>query len=332
MEVILILYRTHVMERKYAIIFLLIVCFSCLKAQLTLQQCINRALENNRQIKSQSLVKQEKEIAYRQARQNLLPDLNAGANQGFSFGRSIDASNTYQTANAAQTAFNLSSNLTIFDGLRMKYSIDARKAEMHVSQADLEKIKSDITLVVNTAFLEVLMNKELLQVAKEQVEITRQNIERQKILVESKKIAEGELYELLAQESKENLRCVEAGNSLKISLLNLAQIIELDDFQNFDIIVPADLGADLILLSVEAIYENALKNRPEIKSAEYRLQSSRKNVLIARSDYYPTLSLGANIGTGYYNLNNVQNFPFREQLSNNHIPFLLNLFLSSSSS
>ena len=313
------------MERKYVIIFLLFVCFSNLNAQhtLTLQQCIDSALENNRQIKSQSLIKQEREIAYRQARQNLLPGLNAGASQNFSFGRSIDASNTYQSDNSIQTSFNVSSNLTIFDGLKMKYSIDARKAEMHASQADLEKIKDDITLAVNAAFLEVLMNKELLQIAQEQLEITQQNVERQKILLKSKKITEGDLYELLAQESKENLRCIEADNNLKISLLNLAQIIELSpqnpphgDF-DFDIIAPDDLSNNLVLLSIETVYENALKNRPEIKSAEYRLQSSKKNVLIARSDYYPTLSLEANFGTSYFNLENMQNQPFEKQLSKN---------------
>ena len=318
------------MERKYVIIFLLFVCFSNLKAQqtLTLQQCVDRALENNRQIKSQSLVKQEREIAYRQARQNLLPDLNAGAGQNFSFGRSIDASNTYQSANSTQTSFNLSSNLTIFDGLKMKHNIDARKAEMRVSEADLEKMKDDITLAVNMAFLEVLMNKELLQIAQEQLGITQQNIERQKLLVKSKKIVEGELYELLAQEARENFRYIEADNNLQISLLNLAQIIELNDFQNFDVVVPNDLSDDLILFSIETVYANALKNRPEMKSAEFRLQSSKKNVSIARSDYFPTLSFGANVGTGYYNLNNMQNFPFEEQLSNNrstNVGFSLNI-------
>ena len=307
------------MERKYVIIFLLSVCFSSLKAQqtLTLQQCIDRALENNKQIKSQTLAQREREIAYRQAKQNLLPTLNAGAGQNLSFGRSIDATNTYQSANSNQVSFNISSNLTLFDGLKMKYSIDARRAEMRVSQADLEKMKDDITLAVNMAFLEVLMNKELLQIAREQLDITQQNIERQRILVASKRIVEGELYELLAQESKENLNYVEANNNLQISLLNLAQIIELDDFQHFDITAPDDLNNDLTLLSIETVYENALKSRPEIKSAEFRLQSSKKNVLIARSDYFPTLSLGANVGTGYYNLQDAQNLPFDEQLSNN---------------
>jgi len=317
--------------KKYFTLFLLLIFFSEIPAQqtLTLQQCIDSALENNKKIKSQSLAKQEREIAYRQARQNLLPNLNAGANQSFNFGRALDADNIYQTANSTQTSFNLSSNLTIFDGLKMKHSIDARRAEMYASEADLGKMKDDIILSVNMAFLEVLMNKELLQIAKEQLEITQQNIERQKILVESRKIVEGELYELKAQASKEKLKYIEAENNLKISLLNLAQIIELSPLTSsvlskrsnkwdFDVTAPDDLwNNDLTLLSVEMVYEKALKNRPEIKSAEYKLQSTKKNMLIARSGYYPILSLGANAGTNYFNLNNVQNNSFEKQLLNN---------------
>ncbi len=114
------------------------------QTKFTLQQCIDTALYHNRNIKQQALNRQSREIAYEQARLDLLPNLNASAGQSFTLGRSLTADNTYQSLNSSRSSFNLSSSITLFDGMKMKYNIDARRAEMQASEADLEKMKSDI--------------------------------------------------------------------------------------------------------------------------------------------------------------------------------------------
>ena len=305
--------------KKYIVIALFFVpLFAAAQQPLTIQQCVDTALANNRNVKQQALTKQTREIAYEQARHNLLPNLNASANQNWNFGRSLGVNNVYQSTNSAQTTFGISSSLTLFDGLKMKYNIDARKADMYASEADLDKIKQDITVSVSSVFLQILLNKELLQIANEQLGLTKTKIEQRKSLVESGKMAEGEMYELLAQESKEDLTRPQAENTLKLSLLDLAQILELDHFENLDIMIPENLlESELQLLSAESVYESALMHRPEIKGAEFRLKSSESNVLVSKSDYYPFLSLGAQMGTGYYNLSNVTNNAFGKQLSDN---------------
>ncbi len=295
----------------------------------TLEQCIDVALANNLDIKQQELNRKSKEIAYNQARQNLLPDLNASAGQSFNYGRSLNNDNIYQSANSSQTTFDLSAGITLFDGLRLKNSIDLRRAEMYASEADLEKVKSDIIMSVTTAFLQVLMNKELLQIAREQLSLTRVKIEQQKILIRNGKLAEGELYQLQAQEAKEEFKSIEAENSLMLSLLDLAQILELEDFENMDVIIPGELNPnDIMLLPAELVYENAILNRPEIKGAEQRLIGSEKNISIARSGYSPTLTLGGSFGSGYRNIEGLDTHSFGEQLSDNMragVGFTLNI-------
>ena len=286
--------------------------------QYTLQECIEIALENNRSIKQQALNKQQKEIAYSQARSDLLPNLNASVGQSFNFGRSIGLDNTYQNTNSSQSNYNISSDITLFDGLRMKYNIDARKAEMNISEADLEKIQDDIVMSVSTAFMQVLMNKELLQIANDQIGLTKTNIVRINELVNSGKMAKGEMYQLEAQQAKEEFNQIQADNNLKLSLLDLAQIMELEDFQNFDVVVPDNITINKdVLLSPDNIYESALIARPEIRSAQYRVESSEKEVMIARSGYFPSLSFGASMGTGYYNLSGRENIAFGTQFKNN---------------
>ena len=284
----------------------------------TLQQCVDTALANNRNVKQQALTKKTREIAYIQARQNLLPNLNASAGQSWNFGRSLNANNTYQTANSAQTSFGIGSSLILFDGLKMKHNIDIRKADMYASEQDLEKIKQDITTSVAAGFLQILLNKELLQIATDQLALSKTKIEQRRGLVSAGKMAEGEMYDLLAQESKEELSKLQAQNTLNLSFLDLAQFLELDHFETLDIVAPENLSeSDLHLLSAEEVFASAITHRPEIKGAEYRLKSSESNVLATKSDFYPSLNLGAQVGTGYYNLNSLPNASFGSQLSNN---------------
>jgi len=318
------------MKKIFLIIGALLAAFVANAQQpWTLQQCVDTALANNRNIKQKALVRKTNEISYQQARFNLLPDLNASVNQNFNFGRTLDSNNDYQAANSSTTSFGIGSQITLFDGLRMKYNIDARMADLKASDAELEKIQKDIVMSVSSSFLQVLLNKELLQIADEQLKVTETKIEQKKLLVAAGKLAEGEMYELYAQQSKEEVDRTQADNTLKLSLLDLAQILELTDFEKLDIVVPENLMTnELQLLNPESVYQSALTNRPEVKSAEYKLDGSKTNVDIARSYLYPSLGFGAQVGTGYYNLKGIPNASFKQQINeqfNTVLGFNLNI-------
>jgi len=287
--------------------------------QYTLEECINIALQNNRNIKQQELSKAQRQIAYSQARNDLLPSVNASAGQNFVFGRSIGLDNTYQNTNSSQSSFGVGADITLFDGLRMKHNIDAKRADLSAAEADLEKFKDEIEMSVATAFLQVLLQKELLQIASEQIQLTDSNMNRRKELIKSGKMAHGEIYELEAQRAREEQNRVQAESNLKLALLDLAQIMELEDFSDFNVSVPSveSILSEGVLLSTSDIFQTALLTRPEIKAAEYRLQSSEKEVLMAKSQLYPSLSFGANFGTGYYNMSGRSNDPFHTQIRNN---------------
>lgn len=309
------------MKAKYLIIASLLLAAAQLPAQRiwTLEQCIDTALSNNRNIKQQQLSYKSKEISYSQAKANILPNLNASAGQSFNFGRSLGADNTYISSNSATSSFGISSDLTLFDGLKMKYNIDAKKAELLAAGTDWQKVEKDIILNVSTVFLQVLQNKELLKNAESQLELTRNNLIQRKELIKMGKLAEGEIYELQAQEAKEELQRVQAENNLQISKLDLSQVMDLEDFQDLDVMVPTNLMEnELALLSAEEVYKSALFTRPELKAAQYRLQSSEKNIAIAKADYLPSLGFGAQVGTGYYNMSRLPaNESFNDQISNN---------------
>ena len=309
------------MKTKIITAIILFFCVLQISAQnrWTLPECIDTALANNRNIKKQKLNYKSGEISYNQAKANRLPNLNASLGQNFNFGRSLAADNTYQNSNSQNTSFSLSSGVTLFNGFRMKNTIEARQAELLAAGAVVQKIEKDIILNVSGVFLQVLQNKEMLRNAENQLNITRENIARRKELIEAGKLAEGEIFEIQAQEAKEELARVQAENQLKLSLLDLSQVLELDHFEDIDVAVPENLlENELALLSADGVYSSALDNRPEIKSAQHRLESSLKSVEIANAGKLPSLSMGAQWGTGYYNMSNLpNNASFGKQFSNN---------------
>lgn len=304
---------------KAIIIAAMLAACVCAGAQtLSLQQCIDTALAHNNQLKQQTYQLRTQEVTYRQARQNLLPNLNASASQSWVFGRSIGADNVYKSTNSSQTSLGLSASLLLFDGLKMKYSIDEAKAAMLASEADVSALKADITMNISAMYLQILLNKELLETARQQLADTQLKVEQNRALVEAERLAAGELYAIEAQAAKEELAVTQAQNNLQLALLDMAQALELDSIGGFDVVVPTDLellaGA---LLTNDAVYNMALQHRPEIKAAEYNLAASEHALKSARADYYPTLSAGASLSTGYYDMEGYQNNTFGRQLGDN---------------
>ena len=304
---------------KAIIIAAMLAACVCAGAQtLSLQQCIDTALAHNNQLKQQIYQLRTQEVTYRQARQNLLPNLNASASQSWVFGRSIGADNVYKSTNSSQTSLGLSASLLLFDGLKMKYSIDEAKAVMLASEADVSALKADITMNISAMYLQILLNKELLETARQQLADTQLKVEQNRALVEAERLAAGELYAIEAQAAKEELAVTQAQNNLQLALLDMAQALELDSIGGFDVVVPTDLellaGA---LLTNDAVYNMALQHRPEIKAAEYNLAASEHALKSARADYYPTLSAGASLSTGYYDMEGYQNNTFGRQLGDN---------------
>ena len=287
--------------------------------QYTLEQCIDVALQNNLQVRTQENNLQTQRLQYNQARQNLLPSVSGYASQSWSWGRSTGVDNISISQNMANTGLGLNANLVLFDGLAMKYNIDKAKSQVNMSEAELQKIRLDIKLNITAMYLQVLLNKELEQVAQQQLDDTRSKVERAQALVDANRLAQGELYTLEAQAAKEENSLIQAQNTTKLSLLDLAQAMELTFSDDFDINSQplTSLNPELSTLNNNEVYQKALNNRPEIKAAMYQIESQQIALKSTKSAYSPTLSLGAGLSTGYYHLYGADNASFGKQLGDN---------------
>ena len=286
----------------------------------SLQKCVDYALANNIVIKQYEINTNYQQNELQQSKNNRLPDVNASGSQSFSFGRSQQLDGTYQARNTASTDLRIGTSAIIYSGGRLKNNIVNQDFLLKKSFEDLKKAKDDVSLNIASSYLEILYAKELIKVSEAQVAQTKEQIELTSKLVEAGKVAQGALLEIQSQLASEELTLVNQQNSLQLALLNLAQLLELDSYADFDVVTPQlpELNAQLSIAGATSVYGKAVENRSEIKSAEYQLRSSETQLKIARSAFYPTLSASAGIGDNYYNVMDFKEDGFGTQLKNNN--------------
>ncbi|HDZ40784.1 MAG TPA: TolC family protein [Bacteroidetes bacterium] len=296
------------MGMKKAAILLIILFGGVLNLQgqekyWSLEECINHAIENNIMIKQQELQTQVQENTLQQSKLGLLPSLNGTATNNWSFGRALDET-TYQFTeeqNVRSNQFFASAGLTLFSGLQNYNTILRNRYNVDASFQDLQNIKDDISLNVALAYLQILLNQELVTVTENQLETTREQIGKTEKMVEAGSLPRGNLLEIQAQAAREELQLINMENQLDLSYLNIVQLLELDSVDGFDIIVPEIQisEAGMITENVRDIYNTAKETRPEVLSAELRLKSSEYDLKIAKGGRSPRLNLNTSFSTGY---------------------------------
>ncbi|WKK66366.1 TolC family protein [Lutimonas zeaxanthinifaciens] len=266
----------------------------------TLRDCVNYALENNITVKQSENNIALAEVDKRGAIGNFIPNLNMSSSAAWNSGLTTDVTTgvlinqTTQTTNGG-----ISSGVAIYRGLRNQNEL--RRAELSIlaSQYQLDKIKDDVSLFVINAYLEALFSKEAVNVAIPQVEISKEQLARTKQLVEAGTLPRGDLLDVEATLANDEQNLIVTQNRVQLALIALAQLLQLEDYENFDIANEEIETLPLINLadySVDKIYAKALETRNEIKVAKTNIEIAEKDIKLAKGALQPTLS-------GFFNWN-----------------------------
>lgn len=266
-----------------------------------LKSCIDYAIKHNIQLKQSAINAQINKNNYDQTKANVLPTLNLAAVHTYNFGKTIDRyTNTFANSQVLSQNFYVSSNVVLFGGFTSYNNIKANQYNYLSSAESVKQLQNDISLNVVNFYLNVIFTDELSTIAKNQLTITKEQLDRTKKLVEAGSLAKSVQYDIEAQLANEEVNVITADNNYQLAVLSLKQIMNLDSLNSFSISKPnIDVENQPILTEgVQSIYEMALKNQPNIKSSEYSLLSSEKSLASARGRRSPTLSMNGTLGTG----------------------------------
>ena len=304
------------------ILTLFISCTLSAQNRWTLRECMEYAIEHNIEIKQQSLNVENSEMELNTSRNSRLPNLNAGASQSLNFGRSPSmATGIYEQNTSAGTSFSISSSVPIYNGGRISNEIYGNELNLKAAVEGLNRAKENLSLNVTASYLDVLFKKEILKVCNEQCALTSKQAERTAIMAEEGKVPRSQVYDIKAQLAREETNRTIAQNDHDQSLLNLAQLLNIIEIAHFDILEPATIESFRIayIENPDLVYEAALEQKPLIKEAAYRLQSSEMSVRMVQSNFLPTVSFGVSYSNGFNHLfgSDVNNISLSSQLSNN---------------
>ena len=295
----------------------------------TLRECCDYAVSHNITIKQRENQRRQQELQLSTARNSRLPDLNGSAGQNFSFGRGLTAENTYTNTNTSSTSFSLGSSVPLFTGFQIPNQIKLNELNLEAATQDLEKARNDIRMQVAQAYVQILYNMEMAEVAQRQIGIDSMQVARLQALLATGKASEVELSQQKATLANSRLTATQADNNLQLALLSLTQLLELESPEGFNIVAPsaeaagASMGVSLAADAREAIpapdviYAEAFGLRPEILSEQLRVKASERSIDIAKAGNYPTLSLSGGLGSNYYQTSGFTADNFGKQLKNN---------------
>ena len=294
--------------------------------QWGLRECCDYAVEHNISIKQQQNQCRQQEIQLSNAKNSRLPDLSASVGQNFSFGRGLTMDNTYTNTNTSSTSLQLGASMPLFTGFEIPNQIQLSKLNLEAATADLEKAKNDIRMQVAQAYVQILYDMEIADVARRQVEIDSAQVARLEAFVSNGKAAEAELSQQKATLANSRLTATQADNNYRLAILTLTQLLELPSPEGFSVVRPS--SGELLstvnsqLATPDQIYAEALGVKPEILSQQLKLKAAGHSIKIAQAGHYPTLSLSGGLGTNYYKTSGFDAESFGKQLSNNFSQYI----------
>lgn len=290
---------------------------------LSLQECVQTAIENNLDVKQSDLSMERAGITMRQSKANLLPNINGEINHTLNQGRSIDLStNSYVNQQQTSGSYALSGNVTLFNGLRLLNTLKSSQYAYEASKMELQTSKDQLMLNVILSYLQILSSTDLLQQAQKQYDVTQKQVERLEVMNREGAIKPSDLSDMKGLLADNKVNIISSQNNLDAARLALSQLMNVQYNRELQV---ERLRADQVemnyITTPDSIFSIALQQLAIIKAAELRTKSSEKAVHAARGNLFPSVGLGAGFYTPYSSTardTGDRKIEYYDQLSNNY--------------
>ncbi len=277
---------------------------------LTLEEATKIALVRNLNVVQAENNASSSESSVLAAYGRYLPNLSASGSwtrtqmEGpiYTQGVAIPGSNAKQTTGSYSAG--LSAGLTLFDGFDREANLNRAQSMSDATEHTLVRTKQSIVFQVESSYLNVLRQEQLVKVSEENLKRDRRQLER---IVESNRVGALSLADVYRQQSQvasDELNLINAQNSFDKANADLVALIGLnvaDEYRFADATISTTLDSTE-LIAVRTKYRDlgvlthtALTARPDLLGAKENLDASESSVTIARSNYFPSLSAAAGL-------------------------------------
>ena len=294
------------MFKKLIFIGLMLAVANALTAQevWTLEKCVTYAQENNRNVKQSQVSVKSAKLQNKQDRFALYPQVNAGSNLGFNFGRSVNPA-TYQFENLSTTynSWSLTGSVLLYNGGRLQNQIKQSATDLEAAKIDVENTASQIGLQVAQAYLQILLNEEQLKNTRRSLQTTQEQLVRTDKQIKAGALPANARFDIEATAARNEQNIVTAENNVELSYLNLKNLLELPADRDIKIETPSVIvpSEDPNAYIFKGIYAQALAAQPQIRAGELRIKSAEIGVKIAEAQLQPSLSASGSLSSNFSN-------------------------------
>lgn len=267
----------------------------------TLEEVMEIALGNNSGLKRGELDLRRQKIDHQQARLNSLPAVSASVGHGISQGRSVDPiTNQFTEQTFASGSQGLSADMMLFNGFRVLHDVRMKGQAREAGKLEFEGQVGVFKLDVIEAYIQVLTATDMLLQAENQLTVTQEQLRRAETMHQEGAFAPGDYYDIRGQLKNEENYVATNRQNLHAARLRLARLMQIDEAQLGSL---APLNSRLSDYAVaeqgNALFEAAQKELPQFRALDYRIGESRQQIGVARSAFYPSLSLSAGLNSRF---------------------------------
>lgn len=304
------------MKKRLVVLPLLLCALTAsAQSQWSLEDCISYAMQNNITLQKSRLGQQSAIEDVKSSRAALLPSVSASTNQSVGYRPWQDAGVTTVTNGQVDSkvdktyyngAYGLNGQWTVWNGNRNYNTLKLSRLTAQQAELEAEQTANSIQERIAQLYVQILYLDEAVKVALSSRETSRKNEERGKEMVAVGKMSRADLAQLTAQRATDEYNVVSAESQLASYKLQLKQLLELTGDQPFDVLIPSTTDEQALadIPALNAVYEEALVRRPEIRSSQLNIESSKLNISIARSTWWPSLGLTGGLSTSTNSLSN----------------------------
>jgi len=273
--------------------------------KLTFEEAVVIGLERNVNLNQQKNQLEANQAQKLNAMGNYMPNLNiTGALQRQEGQQANTTNGNLENLTTDYVGAQFNSNLTIFNGLRNYNSLAQSNNQLMAQSYLIKRSTQDVVSNVATQYLQVLLDQELLRIAEENLKTQNTVLEQIRGFEEVGARAITDVYNQDAQAKSAQVLYIRAKNNLQNDKSILAQTLQLDPSQPFEVVNPA-LSEDLNRykeMSLDSLISIAVANRSDLKQLDHQLKASKYAYKSALSPALPSISLFANYGSFYYSL------------------------------
>lgn len=289
------------MKKVYIIILLISVVQVFSQQKLTLEQCLELAIRNSKDLKITNSKVISSSAKVDEVKSQFLPQLKLTANYTRlsdvpAFQVQLPVSPVPVTISEVilnNYTVKLSLQQPVFTGFRLNALRDAAEYYNEAANENINITKNEAAYSVYSAYLSLYKAKEVKSLLEESIKSIEKHIADTKNYMDNGLATKNDLLKFEVQESNIKLSLIEANNNIDFarSILNKSLGLPLDEKTEIEKIeiVPETIKDDL-----NSMVNEAVNNRSEIKSLGYTLSANKENIRASRSSYFPSVYVSGN--------------------------------------